>query len=137
MKSYAASIGEPVINWQGILNQLIEDPSLIELFDENNPRASSYKTCPCGQLSEFIERKVQNDYLAPSRPTDSVLGDLGQEFYSSYRDKNFESALNILKLINLRGDFLVKDLIKKTAAETEEKKKELAALEEKLKALME
>lgn len=123
--TYSKSLGQPVIAWDSILKQLIEDHSLIEeLWQPNLDRAASYLTCPCGQLSKYIPRDRVG--IGPTHaPLDDTLKDLGGSFFIEFRSKNFESALDVFNLIQIRAAFVLDKSIKVIKANLTDKVAEL------------
>jgi hypothetical protein len=107
MKSYAQAQDAAELNWSEIL-ALPEDQIGLPLHIS---AVSTWKSCPCGQLANMIPRRPLTDRYTGT-PNDDVLATLGRSFTSSFKDEKYEDCRNLLKLIDLRGQYLVEITIK-------------------------
>jgi hypothetical protein len=116
-KSYAQVNGHQVIDWRKEIKLSIEGKE--SKVDLN--LASDWETCYVGQQSVMIERDV-------AAPIDDILEDIGAKFSKAVEERNFEEALNIMEMIDIRCEYLLKlkqDEIIKEISITELKLKEL------------
>jgi hypothetical protein len=116
-KSYAQVNGHQVIDWRKEIKLSIEGKE--SKVDLN--LASDWETCYVGQQSVMIERDV-------AAPIDDILEDIGAKFSKAVEEGNFEEALNIMEMIDIRCEYLLKlkqDEIIKEISITELKLKEL------------
>jgi hypothetical protein len=121
-KSYAQVNGHQVIDWRRELQLLIDTKeSKVKESKVDLNLASDWETCYVGQQSVMIERDV-------AAPIDDILEDIGAKFSKAVEEGNFEEALNIMEMIDIRCEYLLKlkqDEIIKEISITELKLKEL------------
>jgi hypothetical protein len=121
-KSYAQVNGHQVIDWRRELQLLIDTKeSKVKESKVDLNLASDWETCYVGQQSVMIERDF-------ATPIDDILEDIGAKFSKAVEEGNFEEALNIMEMIDIRCEYLLKlkqDEIIKEISITELKLKEL------------
>lgn len=122
-KSYAQANGHQVVDWKKELQLLIGgEESKVDL-----QLADKWETCCIGQQSELIERDED------AYPDDEILKTFGGQFAEALKEKQFEEALSICEMADVRCAFLVKKVEKELREEIAEKEAELKELKLKLK----
>lgn len=125
-KSYAEANGHQVVDWKKELQLLIGgEESKVDLG-----LVEKWETCCIGQQSELIERD------GTAYPEDEILRAFGCQFAVAIKGKQFEEALSICEMADVRCAFLVKKLEKTIRERIAEKKVELEELKLKLKKVL-
>ena len=108
-------MGKPEVRWADILKNLDRRKTDVpqEEFEKISHLAQDWKTCPCGQLSELIERNKELD----GEIVDEELRERGLEFYDQVDSEDWYSARLVLAEINQIGRSMTKKL-EKDAFET-------------------
>lgn len=107
MKTLTQEKGHDPIDCINELHQFLESVDE-QKYSELRAKALSWETCPCGNQSILVFR--HKDYS----PTDTTLERLGAQFFDAFTDREFENAINLAALINVRGEFLRQQAIKQT-----------------------
>ena len=111
MQTYSETQGKQSFDWRAFLNQ--ETISAADA-EAAQARAMTWVTCACGNQCAIIPRTGKGE------PLDQVLSNLGGEcgFYGAVKSKNWEEAIQLLDLIEVRSAYLIRK-------ETENFKKDL------------
>ena len=109
MKTYAESRNNKPFDWNKTLLDLIERDKNNYLYKrkkefELQQLAESWVTCACGNQCDVIPRD------AFAAPLDNTLNGLGVKFSSCINCSNWEDALDILELIEIRSSQLIKKI---------------------------
>lgn len=126
-KSYAQVNNHTVVNWKKELQLAIEGKK--SEVDWN--LVNYWNTCYVGQMSELIPR-VDNVDLQPE-PFDKLLKILGTEFTELVNREEFEGALCIANMLDVRCEFLLNELLTNLKESISSKEAELKELKLKLK----
>lgn len=100
-KTYSEFKGEKPFDWNEFLNK--KEKSIEEILKANK-LARNWVTCACGNQCSIIPR----DKLG--RPMDNSLSQYGTSFAYSITYRNWHSAKYILKKIEERSAFLIKEI---------------------------
>jgi hypothetical protein len=103
LKTYAESQQEPIFNWNDFLQRAVED-KLSEGEQENAKElAGDWVTCACGNQCSILDRHGDGE------PTDTMLYHLGLEFDNHIRFKEYDTAIETLKQIEIRSTTLLQE----------------------------
>lgn len=131
MTPYSKTVEKPFVDWRKAVTSCMADKNLInETFAGDKSLgelACNWNTCPVGQHTYLIFRDDDG------KPKDTVLADLGNSFTDSFRDENYQNALNILDLIDIRVKHLLTSDKESLTKKIELKGIELKELRKKLK----
>lgn len=104
-KTYSEDQGKEAFDWKKALSA----KRISEItWDELSRRAGDWVTCACGNQCAIIPRHENGE------PKDKVLALLGgpQGFYDAIRERDKKYAIELLELIELRSEALIKELSK-------------------------
>ena len=106
IKTYSEIWGREAFDWNKALSAKVIS---IKTWDELRHKAGDWVTCACGNQCAIIPRSESG------RPLDELLATLGGKdfgFYGAIVRRDKEEALHLLKLIELRSAYLIKELSK-------------------------
>lgn len=129
MKSHATVKGHQIIDWKKVFNQY-KSSSVVDASERNEylKLIASWDTCPCGQAPAILPRTSDTN----SAPVDNILTDLGKAIYRAFEAGNYDEALNLLDLINIRVKFLLKEAVAEAKAQIVELEIKIKNLQEQL-----
>jgi hypothetical protein len=109
IKTYSEVEGKEAFDWNKALSAKVIS---IKTWDELRHKAGDWVTCACGNQCAIIPRSSDT-----GRPLDELLATLGGGggdggFYGAIVRRDKEEALHLLKLIELRSAYLIKELSK-------------------------
>ena len=97
----------PVFDWYKALKKRKITSSQWEDMKE---RSLSWVTCACGNQCAIIPRDIIPHNRVPSRPLDSKLYKLGDDFANAVIDEDVKGALGLLDAIELRSAELIAEI---------------------------
>ncbi len=101
MKTYAEENGESVFDWNAFLDRAIKGHVTPQERRLAADMASSWVTCACGNQCSVIKRRSDGE------PMDTVLSNLGYEFYEEMTRGFYRDAKKILNKIERRSAKLI------------------------------
>jgi hypothetical protein len=105
-KTYSEKLGLEAFDWRIALSaRNISD----DAWEAYRLKAVDWTTCACGNQCDIIPR------MNNGRPHDNILAELGgiHGFYDAISERDKESALDILEMIEIRSAYLIKKLKKR------------------------
>lgn len=113
-KTYSEREGHSPINWNERINKIISGEVEYGSMEHNVYMRDSgqWVTCACGNMCEIIPRNTNGVFIGS--PSDGTLFSLGIEFHAYITKANGPKAKNVLRKIEERSEFLIKEELKKT-----------------------
>jgi len=131
MKRYSDYFEEEFVDWESFLKK--KNISENE-WEEKCEFVNYWSCCPSGNLCNSIKRHESDEYdyygdliSLQGQPKDEILKILGTKFSEDFPERNQDHLLNLVQLINLRGEHLVKARRKEKVLERIQEKEKIRA----------
>jgi hypothetical protein len=107
MKTYAEGQGKEPFDWSRVIDRAIKQEPSDKRWSELADAAGNWVTCACGAQCSILPRD-HNGY-----PLDSILEQLGTDFFIDVDNREWKSAKKTLDQIEARSAILIAEELAK------------------------